>query len=260
MPQRAFIVDDHPIVRRGLRDLLTGECGLECCGEAGSAEEALEAIPGARPHLVIVDISLGGANGLELVKGLHARHPHMPVLVLSVHDEGLYAERALAAGASGYVMKDRAPEELGAAITEALAGGIYLSPSMSRRVLRKVHGKGDGGGAPEATLSDREIEVFERLGEGLSTREIADSLHLSVKTVESYRAGIKRKLDIRNASELVRRAVIFKERMWRAGPPARRAEGANGPFLLVQAAWAHVRSRAMTQDSARSSRTGTVAR
>jgi DNA-binding NarL/FixJ family response regulator len=204
--RRIFIVDDHPILRKGVVDLLGGD--FEICGEAERIEDALPAIASKKPDLVIVDLSLKGAGGLELLKDLQIRFPGLPSLVLSMHDESLFAERVLRAGARGYVMKAEAVNELKEAVTRVLSGNVYLSPAMSDRVLKAYHGgEKDAGESPMKRLSDREFEVFEMIGRGMAMREIAKALHLSVKTIETHRTHIKEKLNIPTALELIRHAT-----------------------------------------------------
>ncbi len=210
--RRVFLIDDHPLVRLGLSDLIESIGGLEVCGEASGAEEALPLIDRARPHLVILDLSLPGASGLDLIKSLAQRHPSVPLLVLSMHDESLYAQRALAAGAKGYVMKTAGESALEEAIRRVLGGGISLSPSMTNRMLTRMARGAEATASPIELLSDRELEVFERIGQGHTTREIARLLHLSIKTVETYRANIKSKLAIDTTSRLAQQAVIWSER------------------------------------------------
>ncbi len=205
---KILLVDDHPIVRQGLAELIEQEEDLVICGEAQSGFEALQAIAAAKPDLAIVDISLQGTNGLELIKQIKAGHSDVPVLVLSMHDETLYAERALRAGARGYVMKEEATARLITAIRRVLSGEIYLSERMSARLLsRFVDGAPQIGGSPMERLSDRELEVFELIGRGLGTRRIAEELHLSVKTIESHREHIKEKLKLDSSQELMRHAM-----------------------------------------------------
>lgn len=203
---RIFIVDDHPIVRKGISNMLGRD--FVVCGEAENVEDALRTIAKIKPDLVIVDLSLKGASGLELLKDLQIRHPDIPTLVMSMHDETLFAERVLRAGARGYVMKAEAVNELDRAVRRVLAGNVYLSAAMSDRVLN-AYGTGDKNpeSSPLKRLSDREFEVFEMIGRGLPMREIAKALHLSVKTVETHRAHIKEKLGIPTALELVRHAT-----------------------------------------------------
>jgi DNA-binding NarL/FixJ family response regulator len=205
---RIFLVDDHPVVRIGLKELINQKPDLLVCGEAESAEAALQAILSLHPDLAIVDLSLQGAGGLGLIKDLKIRHPKLPVLVLSMHEESLYAERALRAGARGYVMKREARTQLESAIRRTVGGKIYLSKRMSDRLLELVTGPVQAKkGQPLEQLSDRELEVFEMIGRGKGTSEIAKLLHLSVKTIEGYRANIKTKLGLKSALELVRYAL-----------------------------------------------------
>ncbi len=210
--KRIFLVDDHPIVRRGLSEILQNAPDLTLAGEARSAEEALPAITEEHPDLVVVDLSLAGASGIDLIKSLSQQQPALPVLVFSMHDEDLYAERALAAGAKGYVMKDQGPTAVEEAIRRVLEGGIQLSGAMTDRLLTKMAGGAEPASSPVDLLSDRELEVFERIGQGHTTREIAERLHLSVKTIETYRANIKAKLGIPNSAQRARHAVSWVER------------------------------------------------
>jgi DNA-binding NarL/FixJ family response regulator len=205
---RVLIVDDHPIVRKGIADLVQQKPDIVVCGDADRVEDALPAIDRLKPDLVIVDLSLKGAGGLELLKDLRIRHPDVPALVLSMHDETLFAERALRAGARGYVMKQEAVNELDSAIRRVLSGKIYLSQAMSDRLLHMVsQGERVRDRSPMERLSDRELEVFEMIGRGLPMREIARELHLSVKTIETHRAHIKEKLNIGSAVQLVQHAT-----------------------------------------------------
>lgn len=210
LKKRIYIVDDHVLVRQGLTLMINGTPDLVMCGESGSAEEALQDIPKSSPDIAIVDLSLEGASGLELIKNLHARHPELQVLVLSMHEESFYAERALRAGAIGYIMKQQAIGELEKAIRRILEGGIYVSASMSDRLLKTIaRSEGGAPASPMDLLSDRELEVFELIGRGLGSSDIARRLHLSVKTIESYRARLKEKLDLKNASQLLRQALAW---------------------------------------------------
>jgi len=207
---RIFIVDDHPIMRRGYSALISREPDLEVCGEAGSGEEAIEQILKESPDLVIADISMDGMNGIEMIKHLKSLRPELPFLVVSMHDETLYAERALHAGASGYIMKS----EVGTSVIEAarriLQGGLYLSEQMSSKLLRPYFGRPkDTAGGTVRVLSDRELEIFELMGRGFTTSDIADMLHISPKTVESHRARIKSKLGLENTAQLRQRAVLW---------------------------------------------------
>jgi DNA-binding NarL/FixJ family response regulator len=207
--RQIFLVDDHPVTREGLARLINHEPDLEVCGEAGTAAKALPAIEKAKPDLVIVDVSLTkGASGLELIKDLAVRQSRLPVLTFSTHDEALYAERALRAGARGYVMKQEPTANIMQAIRKTLNGEIYLSKAMNDRLLHKLVQPYSVSAASEVEqLSDRELEVFRLLGRGHGTRAIAKELHLSVSTVESHRAHIKDKLHLHTAPALVRHAV-----------------------------------------------------
>jgi len=206
------VVDDHPIMRQGLCALIAAEPDLSVCGEAESAESAMEVVPREKPDLVIADITLPGRNGIELIKDLHSVVPEIPVLVLSMHDEAIYAERVLRVGGRGYVMKQEGGLKLMEAIRKVLSGQVYVSESTSARILESMAG---GGRREEvssvSSLTDRELEVFEMFGKGLGTREIAQKLHLSVKTVEVHRSNIKRKLGLDTANALVRYAVRWVE-------------------------------------------------
>ncbi len=207
--KRIFIVDDHPVFVRGISQLIENEAGLQIVGHAMSAPQALSQIEQLDPDLLLVDITIHGTNGIELMKSIKNIRPNLPALFLSMHDEGIYAERALRAGARGYVMKAAPLEKVVEAIYRVLDGGIYLSEPMSEQLLNTfLTGRNEKAGATAiARLSDRELEVFRALGEGRSTREIAESLHLSVKTVETHRAHIKDKLKIGTAADLMRAAA-----------------------------------------------------
>jgi DNA-binding NarL/FixJ family response regulator len=205
---RVLVVDDHPIVRQGLVQLLNCESDFMVCAEAGDARKAMAAIAEAKPDLGIVDISLQGTNGIELIKNIVAQWPDFPILVLSMHDETLYAERALRAGAKGYLMKQEAPEKLTEALRRILNGQIYVSEKLSNKMMhRAIGGKNLENTSPVANLSDRELEVLQLIGQGHGTRQIAEDLGLSVKTIESHRAHIKEKLTLKTAPEMVRFAV-----------------------------------------------------
>jgi DNA-binding NarL/FixJ family response regulator len=204
---KVFLVDDHPIVRQGLALFIDREPDLMVCGEADSATSALQAIREAAPDFVVLDISLDGPDGLELLKTLRVRYPNLPVLVLSMHDEAVYAERALRAGANGYIMKQEATDRVLTAIRHILGGDVYLSDRLTKRMLQQFVNGSVSPRDPLAKLSDRELEVYRLIGAGHSTRQIADELHVSTKTVESYQAHIKEKLALRNARELVQHAV-----------------------------------------------------
>jgi DNA-binding NarL/FixJ family response regulator len=205
---RIFIVDDHPIVREGLSLMMNREPDLMVCGEAEEAGAALQAISMVKPDFLIVDISLSGPDGLDLLKSIRARYPSLPVLILSMHDESIYAERALRAGANGYIMKQEATERVLVAVRQILTQKVYVSDRIANRMLQQyIRGSVSETQSPIAELSDRELEVFRLIGEGHSTRMIAEELHLSVKTVESYQAHIKEKLSLKNGRELVQRAI-----------------------------------------------------
>jgi DNA-binding NarL/FixJ family response regulator len=207
---RILIADDHPIMREGLAQLVAAEKDLTICGEFEDAASAFSAIPTLKPDLALVDISLKASSGIELLKNIKAAHPRVQVLVLSMHDEALYAERVLRAGASGYIMKQEAPERVLVAIRKVLAGEIYLSEKMSSKLMHQLIGGRTASGSLIDRLSDRELEVFGLIGQGHGTRQIAEELHLSIKTVESHRAHIKEKLNLKNATELVHRAIQMR--------------------------------------------------
>jgi DNA-binding NarL/FixJ family response regulator len=204
---KVLLIDDHAILRQGLAQLINQEPDMMVCGEAEEAPKGFDAVGQLKPDVAVVDISLKGGNGLELIKNIKASHPSLPVLVLSMHDESLYAERALRAGSLGYIMKEEAAETVLVAIRKVLRGEVVLSEKMQARLLHQlVNGRIKQGGSPIDALSDRELEVFRMIGEGRSTRQIAEELHLSVRTVEAYREYIKEKLNLKNATELVQHA------------------------------------------------------
>jgi DNA-binding NarL/FixJ family response regulator len=204
---KVFLIDDHPILRQGLALFIDREPDLKVCGEADDATSALQAIQDSTPDFVVLDISLEGPDGLELLKILRARYPKLPVLILSMHDESLYAERALRAGANGYIMKQEATDKVLTAIRHILGGDIYLSERLTKRMLQQFVSGSVSPRDPIAKLSDRELEVYRLIGAGHGTRQIADQLHVSTKTIESYQAHIKEKLALRNARELVQHAI-----------------------------------------------------
>src|ERR1700723_1678344 len=204
---KIFVVDDHPIVRQGLGLLINREPDMIVCGAAEEAQSALRAIPTLQPDVLVVDISLNGPDGLELVKTVRMRDANMPILVLSMHDESIYAERALRAGANGYIMKQEATEKVLIAIRHILRGEVYLSDRLTNRMLQQFAHGSVATRDPLAKLTDRELEVYRLIGAGHATRQIADELHVSTKTVESYQAHIKEKLALRNARELVKHAI-----------------------------------------------------
>jgi DNA-binding NarL/FixJ family response regulator len=210
--KKVYIVDDHPLMRKGLVMTIEKEMGFEVSGQNESAEGALSEIVNNVPDVAVVDISLPGMNGIELIKNLLHQLPDLKILVVSRHDEELYAERALRAGAKGYLMKLEAAETLITAIRQILNGGIYLSDKIGTKMLMKLtSGNTSKSDNPLDVLSDRELEVFELTGKGLSTRDIGSKLHISVKTVESHRANIKDKLHLETANELMRHAVRWVE-------------------------------------------------
>ena len=211
-PARVLVVDDHPLVRWGLDKLFADEPGLVVAGSAGSADEALGLLAREAFDLVVLDIGLGPESGLDLIGQVRAQHGGLPVLVLSMHREQFYAERALRAGAQGFVSKQGDPRAVVDAARRVLDGDLYVSPALADAlVLRAVEGPG-AGGAPDEQLSDREAEVVRLIGSGLTTREIAGGLNLSVKTIESYRANVKRKMGLRTGAELSRFAYDWANR------------------------------------------------
>jgi DNA-binding NarL/FixJ family response regulator len=203
-----LLVDDHPIVRQGLALLIDREADLSVCGEAEGAHTAFHAIDTLHPDIVVLDISLSGPDGLDVLKEIRMKSGDLPVLILSMHDESIYAERAMRAGANGYIMKQEATEKVLVAIRRILQGDVYLSDRLTSTMLQQfVRGSAPARSSPLLNLTDRELEVFRLIGEGHGTRRIADELHLSVKTIESYQAHIKEKLALRNARELVQHAI-----------------------------------------------------
>jgi DNA-binding NarL/FixJ family response regulator len=210
--QRVLLVDDHPIVCEGLAQKINGESDLMVCGQARDVHAALDAIEKLKPDIAVVDIALGSGSGVELVKDMKVRYPKLPALMLSMHDEALYAERSLHAGAKGYVMKQEDPEVLLRAIRQVLRGQVYLSDKVKDGIVNRL-----GGAVPEGEiktlierLSDRELQVFQLIGDGYATHEIAERLHLSMKTVASHREHIKQKLNLKKGEELVRFAIHWQ--------------------------------------------------
>lgn len=208
---RILIVDDHPLVRRGLNQLINEQPRLNVCAEAANQEEAVKAVQAHRPDLAIVDMSLGKESGLDLIETFQARSPDLPILVLSMHEETFHAERVIRAGAKGYIMKGESLHHLTTAIDKVLGGGIYLSEKMQAQLAERVAGK-EKTPAHEVPnrLSDREFRVFELIGEGLGPKEIAQKLHLSVKTIETYRSHLKEKLNLESAPALRKFAIQWK--------------------------------------------------
>lgn len=212
MKRRILLVDDHPIMRHGLAQLIRMEPDLDICGECGSAADGLVTMGKLKPDLVVVDLTLPDKNGLELIKDIQAMYPGTRCIVLSMHDESLYAERALRAGARGYVMKEAAAENLINAIQRVLGGGIYVSETIASRMLEQVTGqRGKAGSTGVEQLTDRELEVLEMIGKGTPTKLIADKLNISTRTVEAHRSHIKDKLALTDGAALVRYAVQWVE-------------------------------------------------
>lgn len=221
---RVLVVDDHPMTRDGLAHLINHQPDMMVCCQAQNAAEALDGVIAGKPDLVLADYALPDKNGLELIKDIKAIRPDLPVLIISMHEEALYAERVLRAGARGYISKEEGGEKLMEAIRHVLSGKIYVSDQMSARILEIFSG---GSAAVERSgveeLTDREFEIFERIGDGLSTQEIAERLHLSMKTVDAHRANIKEKLKLRTTNELVSYAARWTALRGRSHPegPAR---------------------------------------
>ena len=208
-----LIVDDHPVMRLGLGALINAQEDMEITGEAGTAAEALEMIGKVNPDLILMDLSLPDKNGLELLKDVNAMFKGMKVLVISMHDEGIYAERVLRAGGRGYVMKEEAPANLVKAVRIVLGGRIFVSPAISARIVEMFssHGAASAAQTPVDRLTDRELEVFQLIGEGLASRDIAERLCVSVRTVDAHRAHIKEKMGYKEGTVLVREAVRWVE-------------------------------------------------
>jgi DNA-binding NarL/FixJ family response regulator len=217
---RVLLVDDHPLVRRGVADVIAREPDLELCGEAADVTEAMRELERTNPDVVVIDLSLRSGHGLDLIEKIKARDPQIKTLVSSMHDETLFAERVLRAGAAGYITKQEPPETLVRAIRQVLRGEVYLSPRMTSRLLRRVTTGTPGGEDPLTGLSNRELEVYEMIGQGLTIQQIAMRLYLSPRTVETHREKIKQKLNIKNSAELNRRAVQWVlERGWSTAVP-----------------------------------------
>ena len=209
--KQVFLVDDHPLVREWLTNLINKRPDLQVCGEAGSAPEALQRIGAIQPDIAIVDITLASGSGIELIKDLQSQHPAVAVLVLTMHDETVYALRALRAGARGYIMKAEATTKIIQAIRTVLEGRLYVSDKVTALMAEKFADLPRKAGSPSELLSDRELEVFQLLGRGLSTRQIADQLLISFKTVQAFCARIKDKLQLDNVNELLREAIRWQE-------------------------------------------------
>ena len=205
---RVFVVDDHTMFREGLRQLIDHESTLAVCGDAADATEAMRGIRESKPDVVLVDISLAGTSGIDLIKSIKSEFEDLPVLVVSMHDESLYAERALRAGAMGYVMKHEPAKVMKSAIYKVLSGGMALSEKMSSSVIAKLmHGQSDAPASPIERLSDRELEVFRALGQGKSVRRIAEDLSLTIPTINSFRHRIKEKLGFKSSTEVLLHAI-----------------------------------------------------
>ena len=226
---RIFLVDDHPVFRLGLRRILESEDGLEVCGEVDRIDGAAEAIANAKPDLTIVDISLRDGHGLELIRRLKAEIPSMPTLVVSMHDEKLYAERAVRAGAQGYLPKHSNPERMVQGVRQAMDGELVLSPDIARNLLRRTLHRRPTDDSPLAGLSDRELEIFEMIGRGDSARTIAEKLSISVKTVETHRTNIRQKINLSSTNELVRFATTWvSDGEYQPAPSRDEASGTSG--------------------------------
>lgn len=209
--KRLVLIDDHPIMRHGLAQLIRAEEGLDVIGEAGSAREGLEVIGKLKPDLAVIDLTLPDKNGLELVKDIRALHPSTQCIVLSMHDETLYGERSLRAGARGYVMKEEAADHLVTAIHKVISGGLYVSESLNARMLEQVTGASRSKATGMDALTDRELEILSLIGSGVPTKNIAAQLSISARTVEAHRAHIKEKLGMTDGASLVRYAVQWVE-------------------------------------------------
>ena len=225
MTHRIFLVEDHPVMREGYASLLNAEPDLEVCAEASSAEEAFDRAVDLEFDIAIIDLSLPGVNGIELIKRLRSLDPQLKVLVVSAHDEALYAERALRAGAQGYLMKHESARQFVTAVRTVLEGDLWISDSLQNRLLHDRLGHGAPDAPTISRLTDRELEVFEHFGRGQSTRQVAEAMGLSLKTIESHRANIKQKLGIDRAAEFMQRAVLWVESAM-AGPAG---DGAEAP-------------------------------
>ena len=205
---KIYLIDDHPLLVQGITQLINAERDLQVVGSTGEWTLALKQIPELKPDVVVLDITLARANGIEVLKNLRVHFPELKVLMLSMHDENLYAMRSVRAGAQGYIMKMTATEEVVTAIRQILSGEIYLSPRIARQTMMRLVGRRkEGTTSPLDDLSDRELEVFQMVGDGLTTRQIAERLHLSVKTIETHKAHVKEKLHLQTATELTQHAI-----------------------------------------------------
>lgn len=210
--KRLLLVDDHPVARMGLASFLSAGMDLEICGNASDVATALEAISRLKPDLVLTDISMPGENGLEFIKRVRAQHWDLPILVVSMHDEALYAERVLRAGAQGYLMKDQGQGEIREAVRKVLNGQVYVSEVMARQLLQSyASGGAERKGSPLEHLTDREFEVFRLIGQGIKTRQIANQLQVGMKTIDAHRRHIRKKLNVAGGNALVRLAVRWVE-------------------------------------------------
>ena len=210
--KRILLVDDHPMMRAGMAQLINKQPDLEVCGEAGSPAEAFTQLAKSVPDLLLTDMTMPGRSGVEFIKDVLALHPNLPIVILSMHDEGVYAERVLRAGARGYIMKEAGGEQLIVALRRVLGGQAYVSEKLAARILDVLTGhRPRGSHSPIEKLSDREFEVFQLIGQGKSTRAIAEQLHLSSKTVDVHRGHIKEKLELKEATALIRHAVRWVE-------------------------------------------------
>jgi len=210
---KIVLVEDHPIFRKGLAQLINNEKDMTVCGESEDSVEALRIVKELEPDLVIVDITLKDRNGIELIKDIKIRFPEMKIIVISMHDEKIYAERALRAGAKGYIMKQEAPETILKAIHHVLNNNVYVSNDIATRIFNLFFdGRANEDNNPVNQLTDRELEIFQLIGQGFGTRQIASKLHISVKTVENHRAHIKEKLNLKSAIELVQQATLWLQR------------------------------------------------
>jgi DNA-binding NarL/FixJ family response regulator len=209
-PARVFLVDDHPMVRERLAEIINREPDLTVCGEAEDRHEAIAAIPSRKPDLLIVDLTLKNSDGLELIKDVHSRWPKVRMLVVSMHEESLYAERVIRAGAQGYITKQEATRKILLAIRRVLAGNLYLNEKVAAHIIGRLAAhSGSVAATPAEVLADRELQVFELTGRGLSTSQVAARLHIAVKTVETYRARIKEKLKLKSTHELLQWAIAW---------------------------------------------------
>jgi DNA-binding NarL/FixJ family response regulator len=209
---RVVVIDDHPILRQGISQLINQQSNFTVVGEAADTKKAITLVQQLKPEVIVLDISMNGASGIETAKDIKTLYPTMKILILSMHDENIYGSRALKAGALGYIMKDEPPEKFVQALQKVSSGEVYVSERFGAKLLGNfATGRRDGGSNPVDILSDRELEVFSKIGEGLGTRAIAEMLHLSVKTIESHRAHIKEKLGLESSTELVHFAIKWQQ-------------------------------------------------